>query len=518
MSGMSVAAGSAARAVPTWVYVTALAIVTLVSRLPQLLSRNLLLEGDECILGLMGMHVAQGHEFPIFFYGQKYGLSIVEAPAAALSFMLFGSGAVPLKIAVLAIWIAGIAFYFLAFARVIGTARSFWITLVLVLMPAWAATAMKAWSGYVTAFSATGATIYLIARKEPKAIPSLIAGGLTGIVYFAQPLWLPSLSPIVLYFLWLNRRRLSCIASYVSGILGVILVLVVLPVRTHCSAGAVETWFGPPIGNHHPLTSLPTILHAASLHLTGSYYFGNVVHAGRFTTMIAWMWLGVFGAAALLQLYRALTRKYLLWSHLLFASVSATLVANWVLLEWRDPRYVLALNAPLVFLAGVEFFDLTDRYRVSPIRWKAAIALVLALQAVSMNEFANYTYMWWTNSPNSPSESRTLRKVVDDLKSRGVTHAFAMNALLQWTITFYSQEAVVARWKGDRDRYPRYIREIDRAVERGEPIAIVGYVGYTYGLERMVANPAAIANIDGKYFVYVGADKDLLRRAGFEFR
>ena len=23
---------------------------------------------------------------------------------------------------------------------------------------------------------------------------------------------------------------------------------------------------------------------------------------------------------------------------------------------------------------------------------------------------------------------------------------------------------------------------------------------------------------DGKYFIYVGADKDLLRRAGFEFR
>jgi len=73
---------AAARSVPTWLLLTTLAIVTFASRLPQLLSRNLLLEGDECILGLMGMHVAQGREFPIFFYGQKYGLSIVEAPGA----------------------------------------------------------------------------------------------------------------------------------------------------------------------------------------------------------------------------------------------------------------------------------------------------------------------------------------------------------------------------------------------------------------------------------------------------
>jgi hypothetical protein len=501
---------------PTWLYLTALATVSLVSRLPQLLSRNLLLEGDECILGLMGMHVAQGREFPLFFYGQKYGLSIVEAPAAALSFTLFGSGAVALKIAILAVWIVGIAFYFLAFARVLGAARSFWITLLLVLMPAWAATAMKAWSGYVTAFSATGATLYLLTRKDAGRGPWLIAGGMTSIIYFAQPLSLPSMFPIVVYFLWLNRRRIDRITSYVLGVAS--LVLIVLAMRTRWSAGSAETWFGPPIGDRHPLQSVPLLFNQVYLNLTGSYYFGTVVHPGPFTTLVAWMWLVMLGAAVLLQVYRIVSRKPLEWSHWLFASVCSTLAANWVLLEWRDPRYVLAVNAPLVFLAGVEFFDWIDRHCVSPRRAAAVIALVLALQAVSMNEFANYSYMWWTNAANSPSETKTLRKVIGYLQSRGVTHAFAMNALLQWPITFYSDETVVARWKADRDRYPPYIKKIDRAVDRGETVAIVGYVGYTYGLERLVSNPDAIVNIDGKYFIYVGADKDLLRRAGFEFR
>jgi hypothetical protein len=43
-----------------------------------------------------------------FFYGQRYGLAIIEAPAAALNFLIFGVGAAPLKLAMLAVWLAGI--------------------------------------------------------------------------------------------------------------------------------------------------------------------------------------------------------------------------------------------------------------------------------------------------------------------------------------------------------------------------------------------------------------------------
>jgi hypothetical protein len=503
------------RSVPTWVYLAALAAVSLVARLPQLLSPNLLLEGDECILGLMAMHVASGREFPVFFYGQKYGLSIVEAPAAALSFVIFGAGAVPLKLAMLAIWIVGISFCFLAFSRPLGTTRSFWITLLLVVMPAWAAASMKAWSGYITAFSATAVVIHLITRNDNRSsIPWVIAGGMSAVIYFSQPLWLPSLLPIVLFYL-LSGRRASFWLSYVAGILSV--TAAIMAIRAFWLAGVVESWKGPTAGNPHLLASLPRLLDQTYVSLTGSYYFGTAVQTGRATALLASLWLGVLGIAVLLQIYRLLARKYLLWSHLLFASVFLTLLANWVLLDWRDARYVLALHVPLVFLAGVEFFDLADRYRVPMRRWVVPIVLVCALGAVSMTEFANHTYMWWRNSRDSPSEARTLQKVIGHMRSRGVTRAFAMNALLQWPITFYSGETVIARWKARSDRYPPYIREVDRALDAGETVAIVGYVGYTYGLERIVRNPETIINVDGKYFVYIGADKDLLRRAGFDF-
>jgi len=499
---------------PAWQYLGALAAVSLVVRLPQLLSPNLLLEGDECVLGLMGMHLARGREFPIFFYGQTYGLSVVEAPAAALSFAIAGVGPVPLKVAMLAVWIAGTCFYFRAFARPLGNARSFWIALLLASMPAWAAASMKAWSGYLTAYAVTGALLYVITRNDNRRpIPWMVAGALTGVVYFAHPLWVPGVLPVVLFFLWSSRRH-AFWAAYAGGVLAVALPIAAL--KAIWFAGMVPAWIGPTAGNPHLLGSLPRLARQIYVGLTGSYYFGTAVPLGPVTTNVAWIWAAVLAVAVPVQIARLITRRYLLWSHLLFLSALATLAANWLFLDWRDARYILALHAPLVIMAGVELFDVIDR-RWIPVRAGAvAIALMLALHAASMAEFWRYTYMWWSNPTGALSETRTLRKVVGRLRSRGVTHVFAMNALLQWQITFYSGENVIARWRSMRERYPPYVADVDRALADGEPIAIVGYTGYTYGLERMVRDPEAIVDVDGKYFVYFGANKDVLRRAGFE--
>jgi hypothetical protein len=60
-------------------------------------------------------------------------------------------------------------------------------------------------------------------------------------------------------------------------------------------------------------------------------------------------------------------------------------------------------------------------------------------------------------------------------------------------------------------------------------VAVVGYTNQsgapgcwdvpicTGGIERIVANPEAIFTVDDKYFVYVGADRELLTKLGFRF-
>lgn len=498
----------------TWWAAALLGAIAVAARLPQLLSPNLLAEGDECLVGLMAMHVARGHDFPLFFYGQKYGLAIVEAVTAAASFALFGAGPVTLKAAILAVWIAGTSCYFRAFARVLSTGPAFAMTLLLVLMPAWAATSMKAWSGYVTAFGATGLVIDLVIRYEDRrATTWLAAGCATALVYLAQPLWIPGLLPIVLYHLAVNRTP-SCVTAYATGTVAPVAAIAV--VKHYWMAAAPEVWFGPTIGNPHLLASAPALLRQIYVNLTGSFYFAQPVTPGRVTAAVAAFWLALLFALLAVQALRLLTGRHLTWSYLLTASIVLTLVSNWVLLEERDARYVMAMNVPLVFLAGVELFDIAGRFHVPLRRCAVAVALLAIAEAAAMREFSGYTFMWWKNVRGGPSESRTLSRVIGYLEARGVARAYSTNALLEWTITFYSREAVITRWKGARDRYPPYIATVDRALESGRPVAIVGYAGFTYGLERLVPDPGAIVDIDGKYFVYVNPDRELLARAGFQ--
>jgi hypothetical protein len=480
-----------------------------------LFSPSLLLDGDECIVGLMAKHIAEGRELPIFLYGQSYGLSLIEAPAAALNFAIFGTGVLPLKLSLLALWIAGVLFYFLAFAQVMGNTRSFWLTLLLVLMPAWAVSSMKAWSGYVTAFSAAAVLLYVLMRKARRpSVSWVMAGWLSSIIYLAQPLWLPGLLPVLLFFL-LSSRRLRFAFLYLSGI-GSMLLSIEL-IQWLSRASVVESWRPPRIGNRDLIGSVPGVAEQIYVNLTGSYYLWFSVDPGTVTAILAYLWLAVLAAALPVQIYRVVCRRYLLWSHLLFISAVSTLLANWVLLEARDGRYLLPLSVPLVFMAGFELFDLADRRRLSDRKCVALIVCALLVGAVSMNEFGRFSYMWWKNPRNSLSEAARIEALIDYLKANRVRHAFSMNALLQWQIMFYSREAIVARWTAETDRYPAYVREVDRALGNGERVALVGYVGFTGGLENMVHNPQAIFDVDNRYFAYIGPDKELLEKARFRF-
>ena len=172
------------------VWLAALAAISVASRLPQLRSPNLLVDGDESVLGLMAKHLAQGKEFPIFFYGQHYAFSPVEAVAGALSFHVAGVGPVPLKVAGLALWTLGVLFLFLAQSRLVGPSRSFWMTTLLILNPGWAVWSLRAGGGYLTSFVASAMLVWLLVRDREREtfVRWLIAGTLTALIYLAQPL------------------------------------------------------------------------------------------------------------------------------------------------------------------------------------------------------------------------------------------------------------------------------------------------------------------------------------------
>ena len=509
--------------VGTLVYLLALAAICVLSRLPQLRSPNLLADGDESVLGLMAKHVLQGKEFPIFFYGQHYAFSPVETVVTALSFVIAGVGAMPLKLAGLALWTLGILFLFLAQARLLGAARSFWIAVLVVLNPAWAVWSMRMGGGYLTSFAASSALVWLLLRdRERESVWRwLVAGVLTALIYLAQPLWLPGLLPIVGVVL-VSRRRLSWALSYVS-VAAAATLLVKFGTATPDLA-----WNGPTIGNPNLIGSLSLVAHQTYVAMTGSHYlYWALDSPGPATSALAAVWCAVLPAAVLMQLYRVLTRRYCSLSALLFVSVASTLVAEWVLLSAREARYLLPLIGLMVPLAGVELLDLADRRLVpKPAVFLLTVTMVV-LGALSVSEFKAFNFLW-TNPPQRWTESKRLQQVLNYLYVKDVRHVFSMNGMLDPQLVFYSNERVLSR-ADLPGKYPPYVKEVDRALASGETVAVVGYTNQsgapgcwdvpicTGGIERLVQNPESIFTVDDKYFVYVGADKELLLRLGFRF-
>lgn len=505
-------------------YVATVVALCVASRLPQLRSPNLLVDGDEAIVGLMAKHVAQGREFPIFFWGQRYAFSPVETVAGAISFLVAGVGAVPLKAAGLALWAVGIVFVFLAGAKRLGHSRSFWIAALIVLNPAWAVWSLRDGGGYLTSFLASAVLLFLLAQDPERDtwIRWMVAGVLTALVYLAQPIWLPGVLPIVAAVL-ISRRRFSFAFSYVFVAAASAFLI------KSVTATTSEAWHAPTIGNPDLVASLLPVARQIYVALTGAYYlYWPVDPPGPATVAVAIVWCAALPASVLLQLYRLLTRHYCLLSHVLFVSVWSTIVAEWLLLSARDPRYLLPLVALLVALAGVELVDLVDRRLVSKFAAGLVTAAVALLSAISMREYREFNYLW-TNPPQRWSETRRLQQLFGYLHFKDVRHVFSMNGMLDSQLTFYSDERVVSRWADPQGRYPPYVTEVNRALANGERVAVVGYTNQsgapgcwdvpicTGGIERIVANPETIFTVDDKYFVYVGADRELLTKLGFRF-
>src|ERR1035437_533477 len=212
--------------IPVWLYGFILIIMCFISRLPQLLSPYLLLDGDECILGLMAKHIVDGKEFPVFFTGQNYGFSLIENIFGAIGFKLFGIGAITLRVSLLVIWSIGILFFFRTFLLLTTKRNAFLITLLMVLIPAWALGSMKARGGYITAFTFTAIVIYLIIKLKESSgyLLSVILGLITGIIYLSRPFWLPGLVP-VFFYLYIYKKNFKQILVLVPCVIITIIVI-----------------------------------------------------------------------------------------------------------------------------------------------------------------------------------------------------------------------------------------------------------------------------------------------------
>ena len=261
-------------------------IVSILSRLPLLLSENLFLDGDECIVGLMAKHFTEGKGVPIFFYGQSYGFSLFEIIPISISYSIFGISEIIIKITMLCLWIIGIVLFYKTLEE-IGYEKNKWapllITLVFVFMPSFAIWSMKARGGYLTAFLLSSAVMYFLFNKKWKnsLFISFVAGLTITIIYQSQALWLAGLIPIIAYVTFKKKKpKYNIILA--TGIVFGIFIFSLLKAN-------LSTFWSPVVINWSNLSlkTLFSIPEQVYFNMMGSYHYFTIINPVIITKILA---------------------------------------------------------------------------------------------------------------------------------------------------------------------------------------------------------------------------------------
>lgn len=184
-------------------------VVGFVLRLDFMRAVSYTIDGDEAIVGLMGKHILEGRNVPVFYYGQHY-MGSLEAIMASASFFLFGMSSFSLQLVPL-VWSLGLIPVMYVLAGSIFGARAGLVAALLTAVPppALIVWSSKARGGFVEVVVLGTVALVLTVRwlqAEPERLRFPAAIGLVlgigwwvnnQIVYFMVPIAIVSLGYVL---------------------------------------------------------------------------------------------------------------------------------------------------------------------------------------------------------------------------------------------------------------------------------------------------------------------------------
>lgn len=468
-----------------------------ISRMPQLLSQNLILDGDESILGLMAKHFLELKDVPLYFYGQSYGFSFIEVLFTRLFYALFGITDCAVKLAMLSLWTIGIVFFYKAL-KALKIKNNPWIplliTLVFIFSPSFAVWSMKARGGYLTAFTLSSILLFLVLKTKEHLtlLRSFMMGVLLIFIYQAQPLWLAGIFPFIVYYFYKNLN-VKTILSTCSGCgIGIVVFYFI-------KLGLPTFWQPAVLGKpDFSFASFLSVFDRMFVYFTGNYTYGKMgMHS-------------IFGTKVL----------SILMIILLFISIGTGVF--YLVKRKKGNLLLYASLFSVLSTLGYLFFIHNTAYRyLLPLTGFALLLIALVLKQIKWRKWVNFFLVIWIGfgayslycfKDYSFENKSALVALVHKLENNKVNYIYCEGGLLQWQIMFYSKEKVIARYYYNTDRYPAYIKTVNTAFKNNrKQTALVGFLD-----EKKELAPAHLTPIKHQYFIYYPIDKALLKKRGFK--
>jgi len=440
----------------TLIAILAIVAACILTRLPQLFSQNLVLDEDECVVGLMAKHMIEGKEVSAFFWGQVYGFSLMETSVIALFYGLFGFGDIALKLAMLSMFTAGVVFFYKALTSLSDNRwLPLFITALLICNPAWAAWSMKARGGYLSAFLLSSLFLWLLFRQEKGWLAWAILGFIAALIYYCQPLWLPGLFCLLFGYLWQDRAW-TRLGSFLAGVLPVVVILEIVKKQTYAMWSPAV--FVKKADLHNAFLMLYDSLHG---HTYLDEVFLPPLSARMFAALSIALMLFLVGASLYYCFRNFMEHRLFIFS---VASVLVTFLYS-LFITGHPSRYLLPVGG--FVLLSLFLFLQGRRFTVLARACFAGCAIIGTMAVIS---FKDFTFLPYTKAE--------LLSTIRYLKQQGLNYVFSNDVPQEWQIMFYSHEQIICRESSDINRYPDYTKRVNEAYKASPArTAVVDFSG-----------------------------------------
>lgn len=459
-------------------------------------------DGDEAIVGLMALDVLDG-SFPIYFYGQNYGMSIVEACFIALGVIFWGTSMLAIKLPMLAMWLCSIYILGLVFEELLGHKKwwAFLFVTIILLSPTWLVWSMKARGGYLSSFFLSTLIVYFLVRsKYTLSKPEwFVLGGLLVILYELQPLWLPGTLAVV-FFTMLRSIDFKKLGFCVFGALSTVVVFIII------KSDIATIWASPGLNLtnlHLAVVQLPVTLFNS---LRGDYFLEVSYDTDSYAYPASYLLLFIVSIGFFIfysKGHKAINSSTAFLMAALFSMVG-------VLIRPDAPRYLLPFfGFSLLFIVDVFAYTSQIKYQ----RAMVLLGLIVGIIGLSyLSRFTSYSFVNLAVNKKDQTisnDQHLMLKLLDKIEAHDIKYVLCTNDFLQYQINYLSNRRITAVGYKATCRTPWNLDTVWKAhAEETDRFALLGYnLGGKYPDKRHL--------ILDKFIYVMNPSMQTLARLGF---
>lgn len=435
-----------------------LLLIAAVSRLPLLFPDRMILDGDEALMGLMSIHQLELGEIPWFFWGQRYGFSLIEVCTISVFHHLLGYSDLAVKLAMLLIWLVALTGLFLFAKEKLSPQWAFALVLLFALHPVWFYWSLKARGGYLTTLASTGWLFYLASKQTiPLWLRGLGMGILLALIYHAMKLWIPSslLMLIALAYHQDKRWQLSLftLAGFSISFTGMYLL----------SLNYVDYWHPSVLDFSLWQKNAGLALNRLQDFFEGNYFLGDI-HPVKNWTYISWLLVkGFFLVSLILTILQWKERKdkpaQILFLIAAFVPMGILIATN----EFFSPRYLLPVPFFLFFWCALQWKNL----RFSALLRSLGIATSLIFLAGSWQLTGTDFYQ---KRVQERTDKIQLSKMLVDDQYR---YVLCNTPETHWQLMYYSGAGLICSGIYPHDRFQAFPNTVREAYQKGKPVPVL---------------------------------------------